>query len=307
MPSKLVLNPLTYGRLVPRDEGTDVLQLRCHARGRSLGYINIDPRKQPDLFDALSAWLDGGPAKLPELEPLIELELCSQGLLITQREMTAIPEGLGPERGEGRRMAAALCPEAATFLEEGPCILQPPAGADTFLEQQGYCLVPPVISDQDLAALRAYYRMINRNGWLKLKDDESRRRSAHNDPMARLLHHRLTPFLAALAGRDIQPSFAYTGHYEDQTPLNRHLDRAQCEFTFSLLVEYNPEFAGDVCPWPLMIHTATGDVMLHQQYGGGVLFRGRALEHSRPPLPEGHTAQLIFLCYVLPDFADTLD
>ncbi len=307
MPADLVLNPLTYGRLLPCEEGLAVLELRCHASGRSLEYVKLDPCKDPGLFEALSAWLGGGPARLPELEPLTELKLCAQGLLITRKELASLPQGIGPEWGSGHAMAAALCPEAADFLAHGPRLPPPPAVPDGNFDATGYCVVPPVISSSDLAALRSYYRMINLNGWLRLRDDGARRRSVHNDPLARLLQSRLAPYFSALIGHELRPSFAYTGHYEDQTPLNRHLDRSQCEFTFSMLVEYNPDFTGEACPWPLLVHTEAGDVVLHQQYGGGVLFRGRTLEHSRPPLPEGHTAQLVFLCFVLPDFAGSLD
>ena len=82
------------------------------------------------------------------------------------------------------------------------------------------------------------------------------------------------------------------------------MDRPQCEFSISLLVDYSPEPDG-ACGWPLYLEDprtpetiAAADLAV----GDGVFYRGRAIFHYRDALPEGHQATLLFMNYVREDF-----
>ena len=90
--------------------------------------------------------------------------------------------------------------------------------------------------------------------------------------------------------------------------LPRHVDRPQCQFSISLLIDYSPEPDGP-CGWPLYLENPrTPQAMLAADLalGDGALYRGQEVFHYRDALPEGHQATLLFLNYVRKDFAGRL-
>lgn len=154
--------------------------------------------------------------------------------------------------------------------------------------------------------IRTYYQQLRDENWLKPDRHLTVQRVVYNDPVARHVQHQLVPLVSSIVGADMKPSFSYAVEYQGGAELPRHIDREQCEYTMSLFVEYLPAPADDICPWPLTIHHPEGDVVLHQARGGGVLFRGRKLPHSRAPLESGASAMLFFLCYVDEGFEGSL-
>lgn len=309
MRSSQIFNPLTVARLDQRGDGVQVLELRCYARRRSFRGLRIRQDAEPRLFAALLDWLEGkgDPAGLT-IEPEREIQLWGDGLLLSPKERDAVPAGARPGFSDGHDIASLLCPGVTRLLRQGPDLPAMPAGPDPQLAASGYCSLPAQIGDADVAALAGFYRTLSEGGWLETtSNDDARRQAIHNDPAARRIQHALTPAISAVAGEPVKPSYTFASEYRDETPLARHTDRAQCEYTFSLYVDYSPEPDGDMCPWPLVVHAAGGDAALHQSKGGGLLIRGRTLPHSRPPLPPGHRARMVFLHYVPMTFDGPLD
>lgn len=309
MPDSLVLNPMTAARLTLAGGEPAVLRLSSYARRRSSRAVDVERAVEPALFAALLAWLNGDPgAALPELDLRRRMQFWSEGLLISPDELKAVPSGLRPEISDGHALACALCPQVAGLLRDGPRLPALPQAPDPDLAASGYCLVPPLLAPGDLAALSAFYAALGEGDWLDVgTGEDSGQRGIHNDPAARRLHMALTPYFAALFGQDIKPSYTYAREYYREGALLRHMDRPQCEFTFSLYVDYQPEPAGDLCPWPLIVHAPGGDIVTRQPRSGGLVIRGRTLPHSRPPLPPGHRAMMVFLHYVDAGFAGSLD
>jgi hypothetical protein len=183
------------------------------------------------------------------------------------------------------------------------------ANAAALLATHGYALVRALIPAQQLAALQRYYRRRLDGGEVPFGDTQVERRFAeHNEPVARLFLTALTGVVARVAGRAVKPAYAYFASYREGAALEKHLDRAQCEYSISFLVDYEPRPAGP-SPWPLHVSREADDdgVALRQHIGDAIIYKGRELYHWRTPLAAGQRSTHIFFHYVPIDFAGALD
>ena len=177
--------------------------------------------------------------------------------------------------------------------------------AGTQFRVVGYAVVRGLIPPVHLGALRRYYRALVASGQLPQGDDQvAERHRLHSEPVGMFFHPQLTSLVSRLAGEPVKPSYLYFSSYPPGSALPRHVDRIQCEFSISLLVDYHPEPDGP-CGWPLFLEhperphsAADADLGL----GDGLLYRGCELVHYRNPLPEGHHSSSIFFHYVREDF-----
>ena len=103
----------------------------------------------------------------------------------------------------------------------------------------------------------------------------------------------------------MKPSYTYFGAYQAGAELHKHTDRAQCEYTVSLCIDYSPEPENET-PWPIYVETPDGEVATYQSIGDGLLFKGRELPHYRHKLEEGSSSTSIFFHYVDADFQGSL-
>jgi hypothetical protein len=108
-----------------------------------------------------------------------------------------------------------------------------------------------------------------------------------------------------VAGEPLKPSYVYFVSYQGGAQLPRHADRAQCEYSVTLLVDHAPEPELS-SPWPIHLHPQGGRVSVFQGLGDALFYRGRQIEHHRDPLPEGYTSSSLLLHYVREDFAGRL-
>src|SRR5262249_29122579 len=93
-----------------------------------------------------------------------------------------------------------------------------------------YVTLRDLIHPFQLAALRRYYRELIAEGYLPFGDGQVERRYvAHNEPLARYMHRRLTPLVNGLAGLAMKPSYVYSASYRPGAVLLPHRDREQCE------------------------------------------------------------------------------
>ena len=177
--------------------------------------------------------------------------------------------------------------------------------ARTQFQRLGYAVVRDVIDPGHVGALRRYYRGLVAGGMLPRGDDQvAERYRLHSEPVAMFFHPQLAPLTSRIAGEPVKPSYLYFSSYPAGSALPRHVDRLQCEFSISLLIDYSPEPNGP-CGWPLYFEhpdlpdgTATVDLAL----GDAVFYRGRQLAHYRDRLPDGHQSSSLFFHYVRADF-----
>ena len=127
----------------------------------------------------------------------------------------------------------------------------------------------------------------------------------HSEPVGMFLHPQLALLMSRVAGEPVKPSYLYFASYPPGAALPRHVDREQCEFSISLLIDYSPEPDGP-CGWPLFLEHPDlpgGVVGADLGLGDAVLYRGRRLVHYREPLPAGHQSSSLFLHYLREGFA----
>jgi hypothetical protein len=181
------------------------------------------------------------------------------------------------------------------------------AKASTLFREKGYAPLGDLIHPFHIAALRRYYRYMIRTGAIRLGDGQSPRRYvAHNEPVARFFHHDIAATLSAVAGESLKPSYVYMASYLSGAELKKHTDRAQCEFSVTLCVDFSPEPALET-PWPIRLDAPTGTVTAYQALGDGLAYRGTRLPHYRSKLSEGQTSTSIFFHYVAADFSGSLE
>jgi hypothetical protein len=203
---------------------------------------------------------------------------------------------VGPGLGPSQAAQAALRPPTRSK-----------ARSHTLFRERGYAPLGDLIHPFHIAALRRYYRYLVRTGAIPLGDGQSPRRYvAHNEPVARFFHHHITGTLSALAGEALKPSYAYLASYLAGAELKKHTDRAQCEFSVTLCLDFSPEPALET-PWPILLDTPTSTVTVYQALGDGLAYRGTRLPHYRDVLAEGQTSTSIFFHYVSADFSGSLD
>jgi hypothetical protein len=251
--------------------GADLIWPRAPTAGAAAPFW-LDPATR----DELSRLRAGGAPPL-ELAPPARAALASAGVLVR-------PDGPG-RRAAGDEWAAA----ARSFRDEGHCAMRG--------------LVHPF----HVGALRRHCRRLLRTGGMTLGDRGNPRRFvAHNEGVARFFHRQLTSTVAAVAGVPVKPSYVYVASYQSGAELPLHGDRAQCEYSITLLVDFTPDPDG-ASPWPLHLLTAGGRVTVWQALGDALLYRGRRLAHYRDRLPEGMTSTSILFHYVDRDFTGPLD
>lgn len=176
------------------------------------------------------------------------------------------------------------------------------------LQGVGYAVVRDLIHPLQLGALRRHYRALLAAGDVPKGDWIEERYGLHSEMMASFLHLQLDGLVSEIAGEPVKPSFVYFGSYRPGAVLPRHVDRPQCQFSISLLVDYSPEPDGP-CGWPLYLENPRApQAMLAADLalGDGAVYRGQDVFHYRHALPEGHLATLLFLNYVRKDFAGRL-
>jgi len=175
------------------------------------------------------------------------------------------------------------------------------------VQQQGYAPIAGLIHPFHISALRRYFRKLVRTGKLALGDSQSSRRyHAHNESVAKFFHHQLTKAVSTIVGQPVKPSYVFFASYQEGAWLEKHTDRAQCEFSVTLCLDYSPEPKRQT-PWPIQLHTTKGVTTVYQSIGDGLVYLGCRLPHSREVLPSGHTSTSIFFHYVPEDFNGPLD
>ena len=173
--------------------------------------------------------------------------------------------------------------------------------------RDGVAELPPLLSPVHLAWLRRRYRHLVREAQLEYGDEQCPTRwIAHNEPAARTIQSLLTGIVSDVAGEQVKPSYLYLGCYEAGSVLPEHVDREQCEFSITMLIDYLPEI-DEASPWPIYVRLANKPVAVRQRLGDALLYRGRRVPHFRERLPDGHMSTSLFFHFVEKDFTGKLD
>lgn len=280
-------------RYEPRGEAPDEIRQRVRftdglPRGFPLAWIEDSGTGIWAPFAVRGEWVDvleslrpGEPAP-DALSPEALRTLARAQLLVT----------LGSERAR-RETWERICREAGSQFQRA-----------------GYTIVRNLIDPIHIGALRQYYRALVATGRLPRGDNQvAERYRLHSEPVAMFFHPQLSSLVSRIAAEPVKSSYTYFASYPPGSELPRHLDRPQCEFSISLLVDYVPDPNGP-CGWPLLLEhpgLPGGIAAADLGIGDAVFYRGRQLTHSRDRLPDGHQSSSIFFHYVREDFVgDTI-
>jgi hypothetical protein len=218
----------------------------------------------------------------------------------------APPADLAPEVRDALLAVGVLCDPVAAERRR-VARAEAMVEASAMLRHARHAVVHEMVHPAQLAALRRYYRALVDEGYVALGDKQSPARYvAHGEPLARVLHHRLTGLATALAGEPMKPSYTYFSAYLGGAVLAPHRDRAQCELSISLLLDESPEPDGP-SSWPLHLEAPGGEVALRLMLGDGAVFYGRELRHFRHALPEGRRSTSLIFHFVPEGFTGSLD
>ncbi|GGF47995.1 hypothetical protein GCM10011611_63000 [Aliidongia dinghuensis] len=179
------------------------------------------------------------------------------------------------------------------------------AAARSRFAAERFLALPGMLSAGDTALVANYYRTLIEAGWMVAVQDPVRWVTS-NDPVGRALLQQFRPLVEAIAGRPLRDSYTFTAEYLPGAALPMHIDRLQCEYTISLLLDYDPLPEGERSPWPLDVESPLHAETLHfhQARGEGVLIKGRELRHGRPTALDKDRCLVIMLHYVEGDFPD---
>ncbi|WP_347331865.1 sulfotransferase family protein [Marinimicrobium locisalis] len=214
----------------------------------------------------------------PSLGPAMRRKLCGSAVLVRAQEYRS-------REHYGKRLAD----EAAIDLQ-----------------RTGVCKLNDVLRDPLRQALSDYYKKMIASGDWPLGDAQVERRYAwHNERTAQFLHQQLSEFVSRVAGVALKPTYSICSAYEGSAELDAHLDREQCDYTFSLLVdEQRPEHGK---AWPLWFLTPQGKRSVEFGCGDGVLFRGCEIPHWRESASSEHRQLNLLFHFVRADWAGVRD
>jgi hypothetical protein len=175
--------------------------------------------------------------------------------------------------------------------------------------ENGYAVARRVLPPLHVAALGRYYRALIEEGFVSFGDGQVPRRYwRHQEEVLRFFHLQYWRFFERIVGASIKPSYGYLGSYRPGAVLERHVDRAQCELTASMLVDFTP-YRGGPTGWLLYLEENVNPretFAIDQALGDVVIYRGRELAHYREALPDGCTSTSFFLHYVPSSFTGLL-
>lgn len=182
------------------------------------------------------------------------------------------------------------------------------AAAAAQIASEGYAVLRDIVNPFALAALRHYYRGLEREGYLSYGDAQvTTRRVLHNERASRCLHLQLVPLLNRIVPAPIKASYAYLAVYEPGSVLARHKDREQCEWNLSIPFDSDPE-TDRRSAWPIHLVATDGRPRaIRLGMGDGVLYRGTEVEHWRDAQPAGRRSTVCFFHFVRAQFDRGLD
>ena len=234
------------------------------------------------------AWLDQATLSVPEAwqkAPLSFAPYLPGGLWVPQR---ALPDVPGP---------ATLCLaqfDSAQRIEA--------------FARDGYAELPGLLPEVHVAAMGRFFRELAAEGFLERHTDKTiLRHIAHNHPVTEFWHRQLNERVSRLVGRRTKPSYSFVSYYLEGGDLFWHTDRDPCEYTITLLVDYDPVDVDGHSAWALQLKDRSGQLQtIRQRLGDALIFKGRELPHSRERKPDGHRSGSVLFHFVDEDFEGNL-
>ncbi|MGH1543525.1 MAG: sulfotransferase family protein [Arenicella sp.] len=174
------------------------------------------------------------------------------------------------------------------------------------LQELLYCKLSDCLPSVLCQALSRYYnQMISSGDWPLGDAQVELRHGWHNESLSRFIHKQLTSFVSNIAGRQLKPTYSYTSAYRGGARLDAHMDREQCDYTLSLMID--EELPQPEARWPLWFDTSEGQKSLLLSCGDAVFFRGCDLPHWRDQASRQHRQINLLFHFVPAEWAGVMD
>jgi len=170
-----------------------------------------------------------------------------------------------------------------------------------------YAVLRKVLPPMQTAALRKHFRSLYENKQIFLDTEQvvGGRYVMTNEGLARFVHHQFAPLVSHITQQQTIATFSNLLIYIPGAVLERHIDRPQCPFNLSLLVDTDPE-ADMSDSWPIYLEVDGEAKEVRLEMGDGVLYGGTTVPHWRNALPEGNLVTVIAGHFAHADFKGSL-
>ncbi|MFV0389179.1 MAG: hypothetical protein ACK5NT_10545 [Pyrinomonadaceae bacterium] len=252
-----------------------------------------------------------------------------EGLFLGKSEIKSLPNELIK-----KLVLADILIDPKLFREKTDDVEKRVKEAQNHFSINKYASVERLIPRHQMHAMQKYYRQYVANGFMPFGDGQVvRRYYQHNEPLARSIHGNLTKVMELIVGKPVKPAYVYAASYIEDSYLEPHIDRLQCEYSFSFQVDYIPELAGQKSTWGLFVadpknflredlseedgrlysnefpadnQENDSNRAVYLSNGDALAYMGCDLIHYRYPLPKGHNSTSMFFHYVPEDFEGVL-
>lgn len=176
------------------------------------------------------------------------------------------------------------------------------------LERNRFAVLRDLLPPLKIAELRSYFRGLEENGYLDLDRNQvvKKRFDRHNDVLLQYLHKQTGRLVRQVSGETILPSYSYLSAYLPGAELKRHVDRPQCAWNASLLIDQNPEVSLAES-WPIFLEVGKTVHEVRLDFGDAVFYSGTEIPHWRESIGKGMRQTLGLLHYVPLDFVGRTD
>jgi hypothetical protein len=176
------------------------------------------------------------------------------------------------------------------------------------LSQQSWTVIRTIYNPASSSAVRHW---IAHNRHLYSRGDTlvANRLNGHNDLLCKSLHLEFSKVLCPLFPEPVKRSYCYLGIYHDRAVLPKHVDRKQCRWNVSVVLDSSPEITNSEQSWPIYLERVPHKpIAIHAIIGDAIIYRGNKIPHWRDPLPTRFSqVSICFFHYVHKDFVGSLD
>jgi hypothetical protein len=149
------------------------------------------------------------------------------------------------------------------------------------LRTSGYAILRGLFTPILVAAVRAHYRRLEREGYLTGGADCRRGRpQIYDEPLLAFLGGQLTTLVGQVTRERAPSTFSFLRVYGPGSILASHRDRPACRWNIDLVVGGSPPPERQTA-WPLWIDGLQGRRAVRLGLGDAVLYRGTELRHWR--------------------------
>tara|TARA_B100001175_G_scaffold27377_1_gene20134 strand:- start:2847 stop:3632 length:786 start_codon:yes stop_codon:yes gene_type:complete len=114
-------------------------------------------------------------------------------------------------------------------------------------------IVNNVLKKEVFELLKKFYNKILKNNIFNFGDGDygfkRNRYNSHNEIISRIIHFEMLELVEKITGKKLRPTYTYVSFYVKGAELKAHVDKAECEYTCSLIID-KPEGSN----WNLYLH-----------------------------------------------------